>query len=107
MAAAMSAKKVGEMIKEGNVPNHLKQYGNTVEEIYGDLADLRSIYGKDANNFPPGAIGVFSYLNKIAFGLKHFAALNRKFDINYLDRTDLIPLTREANELLKGNLFGE
>ncbi len=107
MAAAMSAKKVGEMIKEGNVPNHLKQYGNTVEEIYGDLADLRSIYGKDANNFPPGAIGVFSYLNKIAFGLKHFAALNRKFDINYLDRTDLIPLTREANELLKGDLFGE
>ena len=78
-----------------------------LKEIYGDLADLRSIYGKDANNFPPGAIGVFSYLNKIAFGLKHFAALNRKFDINYLDRTDLIPLTREANELLKGDLFGE
>jgi len=107
MAAAMSAKKVGKMIKEGNVPNHLKQYGNTIEEIYGDLADLRAIYGKDANNFPPGAIGVFSYLNKIAFGLKHFAALNRKFDINYLDRNDLIPLTREANELLNGNLFGE
>ncbi|OQY40811.1 MAG: FMN-binding glutamate synthase family protein [Fusobacteriia bacterium 4572_74] len=107
MAAAMSSKKVGEMIKEGHIPNHLKQYGNTIEEIYGDLADLRAIYGKEANNFPPGAIGVFSYLNKIAFGLKHFAALNRKFDINYLDRSDLIPLTREANELLKGTLFGE
>lgn len=107
MAAAMSGEKVGEMIKDGNVPNHLKQYGNTIEEIYGDLADLRAIYGKDANNFPPGAIGVFSYLNKIAFGLKHFAALNRKFDINYLDRSDLIPLTREANELLKGSLFGD
>jgi len=105
MAAAMSSKKVGEMIKDRNIPNHLKQYGNTIEEIYGDLADLRAIYGKKANNFSPGAIGVFSYLNKIAFGLKHFAALNRKFNIDYLDRTDLIPLTREAHELLSGTLF--
>lgn len=92
---------------EGNIPDYLKQYGNTIEEIYGDLPDLRAIYGKEANNFPPGAIGVFSYLNKIAFGLKHFAALNRKFNIDLLDRSDLIPLTREAHELLKGSLFGE
>ena len=105
MAAAMSSKKIGEMIQAGNVPDNLKQYGNTIEEIYGDLADLRAIYGKDANHFPPGAIGVFSYLNKIAFGVKHFAALNRKFDISYLDKTDLIPLTREAKDLLKGKWF--
>ena len=102
MAAAMTGKKVGEMIAEGNVPAHLKEYGNTVEEIYGDLADLRGYYGKEANSFPTGAIGVFSYLNKIAFGVRHFAALNRKFDIDYLDRSDLLPLTREANILLDG-----
>lgn len=107
MAAAMTSKKVGKMIKDGNIPDHLKQYGNAIEEIYGDLPDLRAIYGKKANNFPPGAIGVFSYLNKIAFGLKHFAALNRKFNIDLLDRSDLIPLTREAHELLKGSLFGK
>lgn len=100
MSAAMTGKKVGEMIKGGNVPNHLKQYGNTIEEVFGDLADLRAIYGKEANDFPTGAIGVFSYLNKIAFGLKHFAALNRKFDISYLDRSDLIPLTKDAKELI-------
>lgn len=105
MAAAMSGKKIGNMIKEGNVPRNLKKYGNTIEEIYGDLADLRAIYGKGANDFSPGAIGVFSYLNKIAFGLKHFAALNRKFDIGYLDRKDLIPLTREAKDLIRGKWF--
>jgi len=105
MAAAMSGKKIGEMIKEGKVPNNLKKYGSTIEEIYGDLADLRALYGKEANNFSPGAIGVFSYLNKIAFGVKHFAALNRKFDIAYLDRKDLIPLTREAKDLVKGRWF--
>ncbi len=102
MAAAMTGKKIGDMILAGNTPNSLKPYGNSIEEIYGDLPDLRALYGKEANGFSPGAIGVFSYLNKIAFGIKHFAALNRKFDIQYLDRTDLIPLTRDAKDLMKG-----
>jgi hypothetical protein len=105
MAAAMAGKTIGEMIRAGNVPRSLKKYGNTIEEIYGDLADLRAIYGKGADRFSPGAIGVFSYLNKIAFGMKHFAALNRKFDIACLDRTDLIPLTWAAKELIKGRWF--
>lgn len=105
MTAAMAGKKIGNMIKEGIVPKHMEKYGDTVDEIYGDLADLRSIYGKEANDFSLGAVGVFSYLNKIAFGLKHFAALNRKFDINYLDRSDLIPLTRDAKDIIKGRWF--
>ncbi|MBN2897964.1 MAG: FMN-binding glutamate synthase family protein [Clostridia bacterium] len=100
MAAAMTGKQIGAMIASGNVPQHLREYGASVEEIFGDLADLRSLYGKVANQFPTGAIGVFSYLNKIAFGLRHFAALNRKFDVCYLDRTDLIPLTHDAKTLL-------
>lgn len=105
MTAAMTGKNIGERIKEGNVPKNMKKYGNTVEEIYGDLADLRSIYGKKADEFSLGALGVFSYLNKIAFGLKHFAALNRKFDISYLDRSDLIPLTDGAKDLIRGKWF--
>jgi len=105
MTAAMMGKNIGEMIKTGNVPKNLKKYGTTVEEIYGDLADLRAIYGKAANAFSPGAIGVFSYLNKIAFGVKHFAALNRKFDVALFDKSDIIPLTREAKDLMQGNWF--
>ena len=105
MTAAMMGKNIGEMIKTGNVPKNLKKYGTTIEEIYGDLADLRAIYGKEANTFSPGAIGVFSYLNKIAFGVKHFAALNRKFDIALLDKSDIIPLTRDAKDLMQGKWF--
>ncbi|HZX21823.1 MAG TPA: glutamate synthase-related protein [Clostridia bacterium] len=105
MTAAMTGKRIGDMIKEGDVPKSLRKYGGTIEGIYGDLADLRAIYGKEANDFSLGAVGVFSYLNKIAFGIKHFAALNRKFDISYLDRNDLIPLTSEAKDLVKGKWF--
>lgn len=105
MAAAMSGRRIGALIKEGSVPKNLKPYGSTIEEIFGDLADLRFIYGPAADTFSPGAIGVFSYLNKICFGIKHFAALNRKFDLDHLDRRDLIPLTQEAKELIRGSWF--
>jgi len=105
MAAAMTGKTIGEQIKAGNVPERFKPYGSTIEEIFCDLPDLRAIYGTRANEFSTGAIGVFSYLNKIAFGLKHFAALNRKFNIDLLDKSDLIPLTSEARALMSNEWF--
>lgn len=101
MAAANSAKKVGELIAAGNIPAHLKKFGDSREALFADLPDLRHLYGKEADGFSAGAIGVFSYLNRIALGLRHFAALNRKFDVNLLGPDDLIPLTREAGELLQ------
>ncbi len=105
MAAAMTGKKIGEQIKSGNVPPGFKAYGSTIEEIFADLPDLRALYGTEANAFSTGAIGVFSYLNKIAFGLKHFAALNRKFNLDLVDKSDLIPLTTEARALMKNEWF--
>ena len=105
MAAAMSGKRTGDKILSGETPKNLLKYGSSIENIFLDLPDLRSLYGREANEFSTGAIGVFSYLNKIAFGLKHFAALNRKFNINLLDQSDLIPLTREARELMRGQWF--
>ena len=105
MAAAMTGKTIGEQIKAGNVPKRFKPYGSTIEEIFCDLPDLRAIYGTRANEFSTGAIGVFSYLNKIAFGLKHFAALNRKFNMDLLDKSDLIPLTSEARALMANEWF--
>ncbi len=105
MTAAMTGKRIGELIKQGDIPKNIRKFGSTVEELYGDLPDLRAVYGKQADNFSLGAVGVFSYLNKIAFGLKHFAALNRKFDISYLNKSDLIPLTSAAKDLLAGKWF--
>ena len=105
MAAAMTGKTIGDQIKGGKVPQRFKAYGSTIEEIFGDLPDLRALYGKKADQFAPGAIGVFSYLNKIGFGLQHFAALNRKFTMDLLNKSDLIPLTSEARALMANEWF--
>lgn len=107
MAAAMTGKTIGEQIKGGNVPQRFKAYGSTIEEIFCDLPDLRALYGTQANQFSPGAIGVFSYLNKIAFGLQHFAALNRKFNVGLLNKSDIIPLTSEARALMENKWFAQ
>ena len=105
MAAAMSGKKIGQLLAEGTVPAHVKAYGTTKEEVFADLRELRWIYGEKADAFSTGAVGVYSYLKRIAFGLQHFAALNRKFDINYTDASDLIPLTPSAKDILRGTWF--
>ncbi|MDD4160829.1 MAG: glutamate synthase-related protein [Synergistaceae bacterium] len=102
MAAAMFSKMVDERIKKNDIPASLKKFGTTFDEIYCDMQDLQMIYGKDAEKFPAGARGVFSYLNRLSFGLRLLMALNRKFSLGYIDRTDLIPLTYEAKRLLEG-----
>ena len=105
MAAAMTGKTIGQQIKSGQIPSMFEKYGASIEEIFTDLADLRALYGKEANNFPTGAIGVFSYLNKLAFGVQHFGALNRKFDLGLFGQEDLIPLTSDARDLLNNRWF--
>ncbi|WP_291326136.1 glutamate synthase-related protein [Desulfovibrio sp. UCD-KL4C] len=105
MAAAMTGKNIGQAIERGSIPKQYAKLGSTVEELFADLPDLRALYGVEANTFPTGAIGVFSYLNKIAFGLRHFAALNRKFDVDLWGQSDLIPLTREARTLMNNEWF--
>jgi len=105
MAAAMSAKRVGELVKKGETPLELKKYGSTIPEIFKDMRELRAVYGAETDKLPLGAIGVFSYLNRLGFGMRLLMALNRKFKLEYIDRSDIIPLTIEARELLKGNWF--
>ena len=105
MAAAMVGEKIGQLLEKGTIPKHLEHFGGTKDTLFRHLPELRSIYGQAANQMSPGAIGAYSYLQKIAFGLRHFAALNRKFDVRYINREDVIPMTREAKDILRGSWF--
>ena len=96
MAAAMVGKRVGEAIKASNLPKEYTRFGSTLEELFTDLRLLRTAYGSEASRISPGAIGVFSYLNRVSVGLQQLMALNRKFTLEHIDRSDLIPLTNLA-----------
>ena len=96
MAAAMVGRQVGELIREGKVPRDFQRFGSTVEEIFSDIRELRGLYGSQAAELPTGAVGLYSYLNRISVGLRHFMALNRKFALSHIDRSDIVPLTELA-----------
>ncbi len=96
MAAAMVGKTVGDLIKENKTPTELKQYGNSIKEIFAGIAELREIYGDEAETISPGAVGVYNYTQRIATGLRQLMSLNRKFDIAEISREDIFALTKEA-----------
>lgn len=96
MAATIAGKQVGELIKAGKVPKEYQRFGSTIEEIFKDIRELKEFYGDDAINISPGAIGLYSYINRITMGLKQLMALNRKFSLEYIDRSDIVPLTELA-----------
>jgi hypothetical protein len=99
MAAAMSAKNVGDMIEKGNTPLTYKAFGDSIDTIFREAKRLKHLY-RD-KKITPGAIGLFSYIERLAFGMKLLMGLNRKFSLQYIDQTDVIPLSREAKEYLQ------
>ncbi len=105
MAAAMVGAQVGKMLAEKKVPDHLKKYGGTCEELFLELGAVRGMYGDLADDVSMGAVGAYSYLRKMVFGVQHFAALNRKFDLSLASGEDLIPLTQDARMLIRGTWF--
>ncbi len=93
MAAAMMGKQVGEMIENGKTPKEYEHFGNAVETIFENYKVLQAEYGERVHTFSPGAVGVFSFLERVSVGLRQLMALNRKFDLRYLSNDDLIAMT--------------
>ena len=99
IAAVMVGKTVETMIKEGKVTGHIQKYGKTFEEIFVETAELKHIYGNDFSKIPGSAVALYSYYQRLSQGLKQFMCGNRKFALEFIDRSDLISLTREAADV--------
>ncbi len=93
MAAASVGRNVGEALRNGFVPKEYTRFGSTIDEIFADFRILKAEYGDEASSIPAGAIGLFSYLNRISVGIRQFMALNRKFALQHISREDIVPLT--------------
>lgn len=96
MAAASIGKQVGELTEQGKTPKDFQRFGSTIDEIFPGLKELRGIYAEKANDITPGAIGVYSYLNRVGVGFRQLMALNREFSLEHIAREDIVPLTELA-----------
>jgi glutamate synthase domain-containing protein 2 len=95
----MVGKTIGRCIQEGEIPVYVERFGNNLDEIFITTPELRKKFGKDFEEIPPGAIGLYTYLERLAQGLRQLMTGNRKFSLEYISRSDIAALTREAAEI--------
>ncbi len=96
MAAASVGRQAGEAIRAGTLPKEYARFGATVEEVFAGYRLLKAEYGDETAAIPTGAIGLYSYLDRVAVGLRQLMALNRKFALRHISREDIVPLTESA-----------
>ncbi|MCK4829108.1 FMN-binding glutamate synthase family protein, partial [bacterium] len=83
-------------IESKDLPKAVSEFGNTPEEIYVTYAELKEKYGNDIKNIPLGAVGIYTFSQKIKVGLQQLMAGSRNFRINTISRKDIMSLTEEA-----------
>jgi glutamate synthase domain-containing protein 2 len=97
IAAAMVGKTIGRGIDEGQLPVYVERFGSTKDEIFVTASELRKDLGNEAfEKIPAGALGLYTYYERLAQGLRQLMAGSRKFACSYISRDDLCALTREA-----------
>jgi len=97
LTAAMVGKTQGQFIKE--TFGEGQSYQNALFRTFIGAAELKEKYGDDFERIPPAAIGVYTYYDRLATGLRQLMAGERKFALNLIDRNDLVALTREAADV--------
>jgi glutamate synthase domain-containing protein 2 len=100
IAAAMVGKTIGRTIDEHQIPVYVERFGSTKDEIFVTAPELRKELGDDEfEKLPTGAIGLYTYYERLAQGLRQLMCGARKFDLSHITRDDIASLTREASDI--------
>jgi hypothetical protein len=97
IAAVMVGKTIGRTIDEHQIPVYVERFGDTRDEIFVTAPELRRLLGDDEfERLPTGAIGLYTYYERLAQGLRQLMCGSRKFDLSHIGRDDIAALTPEA-----------
>ncbi len=99
LAAAMVGKTIGESLDSGELPVYLKRFGSTREAVFVTAEGLKREYGKDYDNIPTAAIGLYTYYERLAQGLRQLMTGSRKFALEHITRNDIAALTPEVTRV--------
>ncbi|MDD5194231.1 MAG: FMN-binding glutamate synthase family protein [Candidatus Omnitrophica bacterium] len=99
MIPGMVGKNIATWIKNNQLPPTVSEFGSTEKEIFVYYEELADKYGKGIDNIPLGAIGIYSFAQKIRVGLQQLMAGSRNFRVNTISRADLMSLTEEAAKI--------
>lgn len=99
LTAVMVGKTVAGMLKNGKLPAEMSKYGNDFEKLFVTALSLKEKYGSAYKDIPAGAVGLYTYMDRLKTGLQQLMCGARKFSLEYICRNDLGALTREAAEV--------
>ena len=97
LTAAMVGKTHGQLMEE--TYGRGEKYQEMLLRTFTAAEQLKEKYGKDFDKIPPAAIGVYTYYDRLAIGLRQLMAGERKFALKHMDRNDIMALTREAADV--------
>ena len=94
MIPGMVGKNIEQWMKDGDMPKTVSQFGSTKEEIFVCYEQVKDLVGAgEIDNIPLGAIGIYSYSDKIKVGLQQLMAGARCFNTSVITRGELMSLT--------------
>jgi glutamate synthase domain-containing protein 2 len=97
MIPGMVGKNINNWLAEGKLPQTVSQFGSTPEEIFVNWQDVKNIVGAgEMKNIPLGAVGIFSYSQKLKVGLQQLMAGSRAFSVPAVSRRELMSLTEDC-----------
>ncbi|OHC08631.1 MAG: glutamate synthase [Planctomycetes bacterium RIFOXYD2_FULL_41_16] len=95
ICAAMVGNTIGKAVAEGKVPKPVSEYGATLDQIFYFSGNIKEQFG----NIPAGAMGMYSYYQRLATGLRQIMAGSRRWSVTDITRDDIFSLTREAADV--------
>ncbi len=97
MIPGMVGKNIAQWLKANDLPKTVSEFGNSIEEIFVCYEAVADIVGKDEmKNIPLGALGIYSYGDKIKVGLQQLMAGARCFSLPAITRKELMSLSEEC-----------
>ena len=100
MIPGMVGKNIAKWMEDDKLPKTVSQYGSTPEEIFVCWEEVKKIVGADEmKDIPLGAIGFYSYAQKLKVGLQQLMAGSRNFRVSTVGRKDLMSLTEECTKV--------
>jgi len=97
MIPGMVGKNIARWLQDGKLPNTVSQFGSTPEEIFVCYEEVKKLVGADEmKNIPLGALGIYSYSQKLKIGLQQIMSGSRNFSVPSISRRDLMSLTDEC-----------
>jgi glutamate synthase domain-containing protein 2 len=99
MIPGFVGKNIEKWLEEDALPKTVSQFGSTKEEIFVCYETLREKYGSDIDKMPLGAIGIYSYVDRLKVGLQQLMAGARCMSLPAITRNEIMSLTPECEKV--------